>query len=118
MKLIIQIPCYNEAATLPQTVAALPRQLPGIDCIEYLVIDDGSQDDTVQVAKQSGIQHIVRMPQNVGLSQVFVAGLEACILRGADIIVNTDGDNQYLGEDIAKLVEPISIVASVLALNG
>lgn len=107
MKLIIQIPCYNEAKTLPETVAALPRQLPGIDCIEYLVIDDGSRDETVQVAEQIGIHHIIRMPQNVGLSKVFAAGLEACLLRGADIIVNTDADNQYMGEDIAKLVEPI-----------
>lgn len=107
MKLIIQIPCYNEAKTLPQTVAALPRQLPGIDSIEYLVIDDGSQDATIEVATSLGIQHIVRLPHNMGLAQAFAAGLEASIVRGADVIVNTDADNQYIGEDIAKLVEPI-----------
>ena len=107
MKLIIQIPCYNEANTLPQTVAALPRQLAGIDCIESLIVDDGSSDATVQVAKAIGVDHIVRLPRNLGLAQAFAAGLEASILRGADIIVNTDADNQYFGDDIAKLVEPI-----------
>lgn len=107
MKLIIQIPCYNEANTLPATVLALPRHLAGIDCIEFLVIDDGSSDATVQVAKAIGIDHIIQLPRNMGLAQAFAAGLEASILRGADIIVNTDADNQYLGEDIAKLVAPI-----------
>ncbi len=107
MKLIIQIPCFNEEKTLAQTVAALPRQLPGIDIIETLVIDDGSRDATVQVAETLGINTIVRLPHNMGLAYAFAAGLEACIKRGADIIVNTDADNQYCGADIAKLVAPI-----------
>ena len=107
MKLIIQIPCYNEAQALPQTVAELPRTLPGVDCIEYLVIDDGSRDDTVAAARALGVHHIVRHTRNMGLAQAFSTGLEACIRRQADIIVNTDADNQYCGADIAKLVEPI-----------
>lgn len=107
MKLIIQIPCFNEAKTLAQTVAALPRQLPGIDVIETLVIDDGSRDATVLVAEEIGINTIVRLPHNMGLAYAFAAGLEACIQHGADIIVNTDADNQYCGADIAKLVAPI-----------
>jgi glycosyltransferase involved in cell wall biosynthesis len=107
MKCIIQIPCYNEAATLPQTVAALPRSLPGIDSVEMLIIDDGSSDDTVAVAAALGVQHIVRLPHNQGLARAFVAGLDACLGRGADIIVNTDADNQYYGADIERLVAPI-----------
>ncbi|RIK32210.1 MAG: glycosyl transferase [Chloroflexi bacterium] len=107
MKLIIQIPCYNEAQTLPQTVAELPRTLPGIDCIEILIVDDGSHDETVAVAHTLGVHHIVQLPHNMGLAQAFSAGLEASILRDADIIVNTDADNQYCGADIQKLVEPI-----------
>ena len=107
MKCIIQIPCYNEAATLPETVAALPRSLPGIDELELLVIDDGSRDETVAVARRLGVHHIVRQPQNRGLAAAFMAGLDACVRLGADIIVNPDADNQYLGEDIARLVEPI-----------
>ena len=107
MKCIIQIPCYNEARTLPETVAALPRTLPGIDRLEYLVIDDGSGDDTAAVAAALGIQHVVRLPHNMGLARAFMAGLEACIRRGADIIVNTDADNQYVADDIALLLAPI-----------
>lgn len=107
MKLIIQIPCYNEAETLPQTIAALPRTLPGIDLIEYLVIDDGSHDETVAVAEAVGVHHIVHLPRNLGLAQAFAAGLEGSILHGADIIVNTDADNQYMADDIAQLVAPI-----------
>jgi glycosyltransferase involved in cell wall biosynthesis len=107
LKLIIQIPCYNEAKTLPQTLADLPREIPGIDCIEVLIIDDGSADDTVAVATAHGVHHIVRMPHNSGLARAFVAGLDGCIKAGADIIVNTDADNQYRGEDIALLVAPI-----------
>jgi glycosyltransferase involved in cell wall biosynthesis len=107
VKLIIQIPCYNEAETLPATVAALPAELPGVDVVEYLVVDDGSQDDTAAVARRLGVQHIVRFPTNRGLARAFAAGLEASVLNGADIIVNTDADNQYLGEDVARLVEPI-----------
>ena len=107
MKLIIQIPCYNEAATLPETVAALPRTLAGIDVIEFLVIDDGSADGTADVATALGVDHIVRLRQNKGLARAFATGLEACIRRDADIIVNTDADNQYMGADIARLVAPI-----------
>lgn len=107
MKLIIQIPCYNEAKTLPETVADLPRSLPGIDCIEYLVVDDGSTDDTARVARELGVHHVVRFTGNRGLAQAFAAGLDACLVRQADIIVNTDADNQYVGSDIALLVEPI-----------
>ncbi len=107
MKCIIQIPCYNEARTLPETVAALPRALTGIDVLEYLVIDDGSADGTAAVATALGVPHVVRLPRNGGLARAFMAGLEACIRRGADIIVNTDADNQYVADDIALLVAPI-----------
>lgn len=107
MKLIIQIPCYNESEILPQTLAALPRALPDIDTIEYLVVDDGSTDDTAKVARASGAHHVVRLSRNGGLARAFRTGLDECIRRGADIIVNTDADNQYQAEDIAKLVNPI-----------
>ncbi len=107
MKLIIQIPCFNEAAVLPQTVAALPRQIEGVDVIEYLIIDDGSEDDTAEVARQAGVHHVVRMPAHLGLAAGFITGLEASLKHGADIIVNTDADNQYHADDIQRLVEPI-----------
>lgn len=107
MKLIIQIPCYNEEITLPQTVKELPKSIPGVDEIEYLIINDGSTDRTVEVAKQIGVHHVVGFKQNNGLAAVFMAGLDACLRLGADIIVNTDADNQYCGEDIEKLVKPI-----------
>lgn len=107
MKLVIQIPCYNEEATLPQTVRDLPRSLPGIDEIVYLIIDDGSTDRTVQVAQELGVHHIVRLKQNCGLAYAFATGLEAALSVGADVIVNTDGDNQYCGQDIERLVRPI-----------
>lgn len=106
-KLIIQIPCYNEEHTLGTTLAALPRQLPGIDCIEWLVIDDGSKDRTVEVAKANGVEHIVQFPTNQGLAKAFMAGLQASLKAGADIIVNTDADNQYYADDIPKLIKPI-----------
>lgn len=106
-KLIIQIPCYNEENTLGTTLAALPRHLPGIDTIEWLVIDDGSRDRTVEVAKDNGVDHIVQFPMNQGLAKAFMAGLEACVKAGADIIVNTDADNQYCADDIPKLIQPI-----------
>ena len=107
MKLIIQIPCYNEAETLPNTVAALPRHLEGIDIIEYLVIDDGSTDRTADIAAALGVHHLVRFTAHVGLAAGFAAGLEASLRNGADIIVNTDADNQYQAEDIQRLIEPI-----------
>lgn len=107
MKLIVQIPCYNEEQTLPQTVADIPKQIDGIDQIELLIIDDGSSDRTVEVARELGVHHIVQNKQNMGLARTFRRGLEACLQAGADIIVNTDGDNQYAGADIAKLVRPI-----------
>jgi len=106
-KLIIQIPCYNEEKTLGVALAALPRSLPGIDCIEWLVIDDGSRDRTVEVARLCGVDHIVRHPHNLGLARAFMTGLEAALKFGADIIVNTDADNQYEAEDIPKLLKPI-----------
>jgi glycosyltransferase involved in cell wall biosynthesis len=107
MKLIIQIPCYNEAQTLPQTISALPVSLPGIDEIEYLIVDDGSRDGTPEVAAKLGVQHVVRCPQHVGLAAAFVMGIEECVRRGADVIVNTDADNQYQANDIHRLLEPI-----------
>ena len=107
MKLIIQIPCYNEEQTLLQTINDLPKQIEGIDEIEYLIIDDGSTDKTVEVARELGVHHIVSFKQNKGLAKGFMAGIDACLHLGADIIVNTDADNQYCGADIEKLVGPI-----------
>ena len=107
VKLIVQIPCFNEELTLPQTVADIPRQIPGIDTIELLIIDDGSTDRTLEVARGLGIHHIVRNHQNIGLARTFRRGLEACVAAGADVIVNTDGDNQYCGADIPALIRPI-----------
>src|SRR5881398_3677441 len=107
MKLIIQIPCFDEEDQLPGTLADLPRELPGVDTIEWLIIDDGSTDRTVEVARAHGVDHIVRLTNNKGLAAGFQAGLDACLKLGADVIVNTDGDNQYNGHDIPKLVEPI-----------
>jgi glycosyltransferase involved in cell wall biosynthesis len=107
MKLIIQIPCLNEEQTLPETLADLPREVPGFDSVEWLVIDDGSTDRTVEVAVSGGVDHIVRLTNNKGLANGFQAGLDASLKLGADVIVNTDADNQYYGGDIPKLVEPI-----------
>ena len=107
MKLIIQIPCYNEAETLPETVKLLPRQIEGIDSIEILVIDDGSQDATLAVAESLHINHILRLPHHTGLAGAFAAGLDASLRLGADIIVNTDADNQYQANEIPGLVAPI-----------
>jgi glycosyltransferase involved in cell wall biosynthesis len=107
MKLIVQIPCYDEEETLPATLADLPREIPGIDTVEWLVIDDGSSDRTVEVAREGGVDHIVRLTNNKGLAAAFQAGLDACLKLGADIIVNTDADNQYSGQDIPRLVAPI-----------
>jgi glycosyltransferase involved in cell wall biosynthesis len=105
-KLIIQIPCYNEEDTLGVTLSALPRELPGVD-VEWLIINDGSTDRTVEVAKAHGVDRIVNFEHNRGLAQAFLAGIEACLKANADIIVNTDADNQYCADDIPKLIEPI-----------
>jgi glycosyltransferase involved in cell wall biosynthesis len=107
MKLIIQIPCFNEEQTLPLTLADLPRELPGFDTVEWLVIDDGSSDRTIEVARAHGVDHIVKLTNNKGLAAGFQAGLDAALKLGADVIVNTDADNQYDGRDIPKLVAPI-----------
>jgi len=107
VKLIIQIPCYNEQETLPAVIGDLPRELPGIDQIEYLIIDDGSKDRTVEVARQLGVHHVVQLGSNRGLAAAFTAGIRRCTDLGADIIVNTDGDNQYAAHCIKDLVEPI-----------
>lgn len=107
MKLIIQIPCYNEEETLGITYNDLPKHIDGIDEIEYLIINDGSKDRTVEVAKELGFHHVVNFKRNKGLAKGFMAGLDVCLYLGADIIVNTDADNQYCGADIEKLVRPI-----------
>lgn len=107
MKLIIQIPCLNEAQTLEVALNDLPKHIDGVDEIEYLIINDGSTDDTVEVARRWGVHHIVSFPSNKGLARGFMAGLDACLRAGADIIVNTDADNQYNGADIEKLIRPI-----------
>jgi glycosyltransferase involved in cell wall biosynthesis len=107
VKLIIQIPCHNEEGTLPATLRDLPRTLPGVDAIEYLVVDDGSTDCTVEVARELGVHHILRHRKNRGLAAAFVTGIEAALIAGADLIVNTDGDNQYCGADVGTLVRPI-----------
>lgn len=107
MKLIIQIPCLNEAETLTVTLNDLPKKIEGIDKIEYLIIDDGSTDDTVKTAREWGVDYVVHFCSNRGLAKGFMAGMDACLRNGADIIVNTDADNQYCGEDIEKLVRPI-----------
>ena len=107
MKLIIQIPCYNEAETLEIALNDLPKHIDGVDVIEYLIINDGSKDNTVEVAKKWGVHYVVNFRNNKGLARGFMAGLDACLRNGADIIVNTDADNQYCGADIEKLIQPI-----------
>ncbi|MDP9294162.1 MAG: glycosyltransferase family 2 protein [Actinomycetota bacterium] len=107
MKLIIQIPCLNEEDALPVTLRDLPREVPGFSTVEWLIIDDGSTDRTVEVAREHGVDHVVRLTNNRGLASGFQAGLDACLKLGADVVVNTDADNQYYGGDIPKLVEPI-----------
>ncbi len=107
MKLVIQIPCYNEENTLPITLGDLPKEVKGVDEVEWLVIDDGSTDNTEKVAYENGANHVIKLPQNLGLANAFKVGLESCLSIGADIIVNTDADNQYSAADIPKLIEPI-----------
>ncbi len=107
VKVIIQIPCWNEERTLPITYAALPRTLPGVDVVETLVIDDGSTDRTVEVARELGVTHVVRLVTHQGLARAFERGLLECLRRGADVVVNTDADNQYVAADLPKLVAPI-----------
>ena len=107
MKLIIQIPCYNEAETLEIALNDLPKHIDGIDEIEYLIINDGSKDNTVEVAKNWGVHYVVNFKKNKGLAKGFMAGIDACLRNGADIIVNTDADNQYCGDDIETIVRPI-----------
>ncbi len=107
MKLIVQIPCLNEEETLPATLRDIPRQIPGVDKVEILIIDDGCTDRTLEVARANGVDHIIKFPGNRGLGHAFSAGMDRCLALGADIIVNTDGDNQYFGGDIPKLVQPI-----------
>lgn len=107
MKLIIQIPCLNEADTLPAVLAHLPQEMPNISCIETLIIDDGSSDKTVEVAQSLGVTHIIRHKRNLGLAKAFQTGVEACLQLGADIVVNTDGDNQYPAGYIPNLIQPI-----------
>jgi glycosyltransferase involved in cell wall biosynthesis len=107
MKLIIQIPCFNEEDQLPATLSDLPRELAGVDTVEWLIIDDGSTDRTVEVARAHGVEHVVRLTNNKGLAAAFQAGLDACLKLGADLVVNTDADNQYNAADIPKLVAPV-----------
>lgn len=106
-KLIIQIPCFNEEETLGITLNELPKELPGVDCVEWLIINDGSIDNTIEVARAHGVHHVVDLEHNQGLAKAFMAGIEACLKAGADIIVNTDADNQYCADDIPKLITPI-----------
>src|SRR5262245_39033187 len=106
-KLIIQIPCYNEEATLAETLAGLPRSLPGIDVLETLIIDDGSTDGTGEVARRAGATYLLRLPVHAGLARAFSAGLDAALKLGADVIVNTDADHQYPGSEIPRLVAPL-----------
>jgi glycosyltransferase involved in cell wall biosynthesis len=118
VKLIIQIPCYNEEQALAVTLAELPREIPGIETVEWLVVDDGSTDRTVAVAQAFGVTHIVRHPANLGLAKAFTTGLAACLERGADIIVNTDADNQYHAGDIGKLIAPILAGRAEIAIGA
>ena len=107
MKLIIQIPCFNEAETLPRTIQDLPRAVAGFDTVEFLVVDDGSTDGTAEVARASGVNHVISLPRNRGLAHAFAVGLEEALRLGADVVVNTDGDNQYRGDCVPDLVAPI-----------
>jgi glycosyltransferase involved in cell wall biosynthesis len=118
IKLIIQIPCFNEEETLGVTLQALPREVPGCDVVEWLIVDDGSVDRTVEVAKAYGVDHVVRLPTNQGLAKAFMAGLDAALKAGADIIVNTDADNQYCADDIPALVRPILLKQAEMVIGA
>jgi len=118
MKLIIQIPCYNEEQTLPIALAELPRKVNGFDKVEWLIIDDGSTDNTIEIAKRHGVDHIVKLPKHQGLAKGFMAGLEACLQHGADVIVNTDADNQYFAGDIPKLIKPILLGEAQIVIGA
>ena len=109
MKVIIQIPCYNEEESIKACLTDLPRELPGVDIVEWLLIDDGCTDRTVDVALAMGVDHVVRLHRRQGLAKAFMAGIEACLEAGADIIINTDADNQYNAHDIPKLIQPIAL---------
>ena len=117
-KLVIQIPCYNEEATLGVTLDALPREVAGVDEVEWLVVNDGSNDGTVEVARAHGVDHIVNHSHNLGLARAFMAGIEGSLAAGADIIVNTDADNQYSAEDIPKLIAPILAGAATIVIGA
>ena len=117
MKLIIQIPCFNEEQTLPETIGDLPKEIEGVDTIEYQVINDGSTDNTVEVAKSLNVHHVISFPHNRGLALAFRAGVDHALEQGADILVNTDADNQYCGQDIEKLVRPILEGKSEIAIG-
>jgi len=118
MKLIIQIPCLNESETLAIALAELPREVEGFDTVEWLVIDDGSTDNTAEVARLNGVDHVVRHPVNRGLAVGFMSGLDACLKLGADVIVNTDADNQYCGADIPKLTAPVLAHAADIVIGA
>ena len=118
MKLIVQIPCLNEEAALPETLRAIPRTIPGIDAVEVLVIDDGSTDRTSEAARRAGADHVVRFSRRKGLAAAFMAGLDASLRLGADVIVNTDADNQYPAQDIARLVAPILAGQADMVVGG
>lgn len=118
MKLIIQVPCLNESGTLGVAISALPRQVPGFDQVEWLVIDDGSTDNTAELARELGVDHVVRHPVNRGLAMAFMTGLDACLRLGADVIVNTDADNQYEAADIPKLTSPILSGKADMVIGG
>jgi len=117
MKLIIQIPCYNEEATIAHTLSLLPRQVEGFDQVEYLVVDDGSSDRTLEAARAAGAHHLVKMPHHAGLASAFRTGLDACLRLGADVIVNTDADNQYDAADIPRLVRPILLGSAEMVVG-
>jgi len=118
MKLIIQIPCFNEETTLPETLADLPREVPGFDHVEWLVIDDGSTDNTAEVARRHGVDHVVKLPSNQGLARAFMTGLEACLRAGADVIVNTDADNQYDATYIPNLTHPVVTNQAMIVIGA